>query len=90
MKILQERIEIIQRFLKVLNFKGELIELLPTPIEELGYKSYDMSQELPTLFIANNQRIEFNEKYKAFKQGFYKVPEKTIVAAFMSYDTKVK
>lgn len=87
---MQERIEIIQRFLKVLNFKGELIELLPTPIEELGYKSYDMSQELPTLFIANNQRIEFNEKYKAFKQGFYKVPEKTIVAAFMSYDTKAR
>ncbi len=87
---MQERIEIIQRFLKVLNFKDELIELLPTPIEELGYQSYDMSQELPTLFIANNQRIEFNEKYKAFKQGFYKVPEKTIVAAFMSYDTKAR
>ena len=27
---------------------------------------------------------------KSFKQGFYKVPEKTIVAAFMSYDTEAK
>ncbi len=97
---MQERIEIIQRFLKVLNLKkmkgkdelieSEVIELLPTPIKELGYQSYDMSQKLPTLFIANNQRIKFNEKYKVFKQGFYKVPEKTIVAAFMSYDTEAK
>ena len=46
--------------------ESEVIELLPTPIKELGYQSYDMSQKLPTLFIANNQRIKFNEKYKVF------------------------
>ena len=85
---MQERVEIIQKFLKALNFKSELIELLPTFVEELGYEQYDMSQTLPTLLIENNQKIQFNEKYKAFKQGFYRVPEKTIVAAFMSYDDR--
>lgn len=85
-----KRLEIIQSFLQTLNYKDNIIDLTPIPVEELGYSYYDINRDMPNLLIANNRRIGFNEKYKAFQYGFYRLPEKPVFAAFMSYENMKK
>lgn len=86
---MQKRLEIIQGFLKVINTNSTntvYISVEPSPVDEFGYKELQLSQNLPKLKIKNGTTIRFNEKYKAFSKGFYKLPDEPIVAAFMNYD----
>lgn len=81
-----KRLGIIQSFLQTLNYKETVIDLTPVPVEEFGYNYYDINRDMPNLLIANNKQIGFKEKNKAFRYGFYRLPEEPIIAAFMSYD----
>jgi len=81
-----KRLEIIREFLKALNYKSNIIDMNPVSVEELGYNCYNINRNMPYLLIADNQQIGFNEKYKAFQYGFYRLPEEPVLAAFMSYD----
>lgn len=83
---MQKRLEEILKFLNCINYGKQYIELSPVPVEEFGFEQVDMSQNMPCLLIRNSQKIGFKEKYKAFLNGFYRVPDKPITAAFMSYD----
>ena len=85
-----KRLEIIQSFLNALNYNGTVIDLTPVSVEEFGYNYYNINNDMPNLLIANNYRIGFKEKYKAFQYGFYRLPESPIVSAFMSYDIKAQ
>lgn len=87
---MKKRLEIIQSFLNALNYNSIIIDLTPAPVEAFGYNYYDINRDMPNLLINNNQKISFNQKYKAFQQGFYRLPEKPVVSAFMSYDKKAQ
>lgn len=87
---MKKRLEIVQSFLKDINSNGIIIDILPTDISEFGYTEYYLANDMPNLIVGNNKRIRFSEKYKAFNKGygFYKLPGKTITAAFLGYGTK--
>lgn len=87
---MQKRLDIIRSFLSALNSFGQIVDISPASVSEFGYQSINLTNELPMLLIANGRRIKFSEKYKAFSQGFYQLPEQPIVAAFMSYDDEAQ
>lgn len=83
---MKKRLEIIRSFLNTINSSERLVNIEPVTVSDFCYQEMSMTKNLPTLLIANGKKIKFSEKYKAFTQGFYKLPEKPILAAFMSYD----
>lgn len=82
------RLQAIQEFLAVLNHEKPVIDTNPIPIEEFGFQSFDCTKNMPNLLIAKGKKITFQQKYHAFRHGFYKMPEKPIIAAFMSYENE--
>ncbi len=80
-----KRLQTIQDFLSVLNAEKDVIDTNPVPIEELGYHRFNCTQNLPNLLIAQGRKITLQKKYDVFRYGFYKLPDKPIIAAFMDY-----
>lgn len=87
---MQKRLEIIRKFLNNLNFDKKIINTLPAPVTEFGYKEYSLANDMPDLTVGNRRRIKFKDKFKVFNKGygFYKLPENKIIAAFLGYGTK--
>ena len=79
---MKKRLKIIRTFLDAINSSGQIVDTAPVPVSELCYQEMSLEKDLPSLLIANGRRIKFSEKYKAFTQGFYKLPEMPILAAF--------
>lgn len=84
---MKKRLEFTQKFLNDLNFDGNIN---PVDATEFGYTEYNFAQDMPCLIAGNNKKIGFNEKYKVFNNGygFYKLPEKRIIAAYLGYGIK--
>lgn len=87
---MKKRLEITRSFLNALNAGGQIVETTPAVTSEFQYRQIDLTKNLPYLLIANGQKIKFSEKYKAFSQGFFKLPTSPIFAAFMSYDEEAQ
>lgn len=87
---MKERLKFIKGFLNDLNYKGEIINTDPVDVSEFGYTEDKIDLRSHNLLIGNNKKVSFHEKYKAFNNGygFYKLPEKPIVAAYLGYGTK--
>ena len=87
---MKKRLEIIRSFLDAVNNSGQVVSTTPETVTVFGYQEMSLTKDLPSLLIANGRKIKFSEKYKAFTQGFYKLPEQPIQAAFMSYDDEAQ
>ena len=87
---MEKRLEIIRSFLDAVNNSGQVVSTMPETVTVFGYQEMSLTKDLPSLLIANERKIKFSEKYKAFTQGFYKLPEQPIQAAFMSYDDEAQ
>ena len=87
---MKKRLEIIRSFLDAINSSGQIVDTAPVSVSEFCYQEMSLTKDLPSLLIANGRKIKFSEKYKAFTQGFYKLPEMRILAAFMSYDEEAQ
>ena len=87
---MKKRLEIIRSFLDAINSSRQIVDTAPVPVSEFCYQEMSLEKDLPSLLIANGRKIKFSEKYKAFTQGFYKLPEQPILAAFMSYDEEAQ
>lgn len=87
---MKKRLEIIRSFLDAVNNSGQVVSTTPETVTVFGYQEMSLTKDLPSLLIANGRKIKFSEKYKAFTQGFYKLPAQPIRAAFMSYDEEAK
>ena len=87
---MKERLKFIKGFLNDLNYKGEIINTDPVDVSEFGYTEDKIDLSSHNLLIGNNKKVSFHDKYKAFNNGygFYKLPEKPIVAAYLGYGTK--
>lgn len=87
---MKKRLQSIQEFLAVLNNEKSIIDINPVSVEELGYHQFDCTKNTPNLLIAQGRKITLQKKYDAFRYGFYKMPDKEIIATYMSYEEEHK